>query len=105
MPAPPIPDDEEARLTALRRYDLLDSASEAEYDDLTKIAAQICGTPIALISLIDSERQWFKARIGLEATETPRDQAFCAYAILATATFIVPDAVEDVRFANNALVL
>jgi PAS domain S-box-containing protein len=105
MPAAPLPDNEEARLTALRRYEILDTASEAEYDDLTRIAAQICRTPIALITLIDSERQWFKARIGMEAAETPRNQAFCAYAIHDTATFVVPDAAADQRFADNALVL
>jgi len=105
MPAAPIPKDEDARLAALRRYEILDSGSEAEYDDLTKIAAHICGTPIALITLVDSERQWFKARVGLDAAETPRDQAFCAYAIHDSATFIVPDAVEDQRFSDNALVL
>jgi PAS domain S-box-containing protein len=105
MPAAPIPKNEEARLAALRRYELLDSGSEVEYDDLTKIAAQICGTPIALITLVDSERQWFKARVGLDLAETPRDQAFCAYAIHDAATFVVPDAAEDARFADNALVL
>jgi PAS domain S-box-containing protein len=105
MPAAPLPNNEEARLAALRRYDILDTGSEAEYDDLTRIAAQICRTPIALITLIDSERQWFKARIGLEGAETPRDQAFCAYAIHDAATFVVHDAVADERFADNALVL
>ena len=105
MPAAPIPSNEQARLAALERYDILDSGSEAEYDDLVKIAAQICGTPIALISLIDSERQWFKARLGLEVDETPREHAFCAHAIHDTATLIVPDAVRDECFVDNALVL
>jgi PAS domain S-box-containing protein len=105
MPPAPIPDDETARLAALHRYDILDSGSEAEYDDLTNIAAQICGTPIALITLVDAQRQWFKSRIGLERSETPRDHAFCAYTIHESATLIVGDALEDPRFADNALVL
>src|SRR5947209_12470740 len=105
MPAAPLPDNEQARLAALQRYNILDSGSEAEYDDLIRIAAQICRTPIALITLIDSERQWFKSRLGLELSETPREQAFCAYAIHDTATLVVPDAVRDARFVDNALVL
>jgi PAS domain S-box-containing protein len=105
MPAAPFPANEQARLAALRRYEILDTAPETEYDDLTRIAAQICRTPIALITFVDAERQWFKARIGLEAAETPRDQAFCAHAIHDTGTFVVPDAAQDERFADNALVL
>jgi PAS domain S-box-containing protein len=105
MPAAPIPKNERARLAALQRYDILDSGSETEYDDLTTIAAQICRTPIALITLIDSERQWFKSCVGLALSETPRDQAFCAYAIHESATLVVPDAIRDERFADNALVL
>lgn len=105
MPAASLPGNENARLAALRRYDILDSGSEAEYDDLTKIAAQICRTPIALITLVDAERQWFKARIGMEVPETPRDHAFCAYTIHESATLVVPDASEDGRFADNPLVL
>ncbi|HEY0160130.1 MAG TPA: PAS domain S-box protein [Thermoanaerobaculia bacterium] len=105
MPSAPLPANEQARLATLHRYQILDSEREAEYDDLTRIAAQVCGTPIALISLIDSERQWFKSRIGIDAAETPRDQAFCAYAIHETSTLVVPDAQQDQRFADNALVL
>jgi PAS domain S-box-containing protein len=105
MPGAPLPDNEQTRLAVLHRYDILDSGSEAEYDDLTKIAAQVCQTPIALITLVDSERQWFKSRIGLQVAETPREQAFCAYAIHDTATLIISDAIADERFADNALVL
>jgi two-component system cell cycle sensor histidine kinase/response regulator CckA len=105
MPPAPLPENEHARLAALRRYDILDSGPETAYDDLAKIAAQICGTPIALITLVDAERQWFKARVGMEALETPRDHAFCAYTIHESATLVVPDAARDERFADNPLVL
>lgn len=105
MPGAPLPHNENRRLAALRRYDILDSGPETQFDDLTKIAAQICGTPIALLTLVDSERQWFKSRIGLDVVETPREQAFCAYAVHESRTLIVPDAMHDERFADNALVL
>ena len=101
----PLPAGESQRLAALRQYRLLDTLPEAVYDDLAFIASQICQTPIALVSLIDDQRQWFKARIGLEATETPRDIAFCAHAILdPQAVMQVPDTRLDERFANNPLV-
>lgn len=104
MNIPPISADEPARLAALHRYDVLDTPPEAEYDDLTRLASQICGTPIALISLVDAGRQWFKSRVGIEITETPREVAFCAYTILGTSIFEVPDTLEDARFADHPLV-
>lgn len=100
----PIPDNESARLAALRACEILDTSPEHEFDSLTRLAARICGTPIALVTLLDNERQWFKAKVGLEATQTPRDQAFCAHAILSDQPLIVPDAREDARFADNPLV-
>ena len=101
----PLPENETHRLAILRDYNVLDSMPEQAFDDLTLLAAQICQTPIALISLIDEDRQWFKSRIGLSATETSRDAAFCAHAILNTDKVMeVRDAQLDPRFADNPLV-
>ncbi len=100
----PLATNERERLEALRSFEILDSESEAAFEDLVEVASHVCGTPIALISLVDEERQWFKARVGLEFAETPRDQAFCAHAILDDATMIVPDATRDERFRENPLV-
>ncbi len=102
---PPLrPDDEVRRLAALRRFHLLDTLPEQALDDLTALAAHICGAPISLISLVDEKRQWFKSKIGLAASETPRDVSFCAHALHQAEIFIVPDATTDDRFADNPLV-
>lgn len=100
----PTPPDETERLNLLHALDLLDTPAEPVFDRITRLAAQILNVPIALVSLVDTDRQWFKSRVGLEATETPREVAFCAHAIMQTAPMIVPDAMQDVRFKSNPLV-
>lgn len=99
------PPNESQRLAALHALAVLDTPSDPDFDDLVQLAAQICDTPMALITLVDDKRQWFKARLGVALTQTPREQAFCAHAITQpTKLMLVDDAREDARFADNALV-
>ncbi|MEO6339992.1 MAG: HWE histidine kinase domain-containing protein, partial [Caulobacteraceae bacterium] len=95
---------EEDRLAALDAYGVLDTPPESDFDDIVRIAAQICDVPMAAISLVDSGRQWFKAALGVDAAETPRDIAFCAHAIQQTDVMVVEDAAADARFKANPLV-
>ncbi|MDX2457273.1 MAG: MBL fold metallo-hydrolase [Gammaproteobacteria bacterium] len=99
-----LPENETARLAALDELEILDTAPEERYDRIARIASEAFEVPIALVSLVDRDRQWFKSCIGLDAKETPRDMAFCAHAILKDEVLIVPDAFLDPRFADNPLV-
>jgi len=106
MITPPLPENEQQRLNALRRYRILDTGAEEALDHLTRMAATLCEVPISLVSLVDEERQWFKSRVGLEAEETSREVSFCAHAIAKDnqELFTVPDALKDERFHDNPLV-
>ena len=105
MKKPDIPLDEEARLKALRSLNVLDTPSEDRFDRLTRLAKRMFDVPIALVSLVDENRQWFKSCVGLNVSETPRDISFCGHAILGNEIFIVPDTIKDERFSDNPLVL
>jgi len=105
MKKPDIPQDEGVRLKALRSLDVLDTPSEERFDRLTRLAKRMFDVPIALVSLVDENRQWFKSCIGLDVSETPRDISFCGHAILGNEIFIIPDAIKDERFSDNPLVL
>jgi len=100
----PLLENEEARLAALHQYQILDTEPEAAFDNLARLAAQICDVPIVCVSLLDKSRQWFKSHIGLEVSETPREIAFCTHTILQPEPLVVPDALSDPRFAANPLV-
>ena len=105
MTPAPIPDNDEQRLAELYRYDILDTGDETEFDDLTRLAAQICGVPIALVSLTDKDRQWFKSRVGLDALQIARDISFCGHAVTNAGVFEIQNATHDPRFVDNPLVV
>lgn len=105
MKRPDIPEDEPARLETLRSLSILDTPPEERFDRLTRMAKRLFGVPIALVSLVDENRQWFKSCFGLSVSETSRDISFCGHAILGNDPFIIPDTIMDARFADNPLVL
>ncbi|UKR52253.1 PAS domain S-box protein [Xanthomonas fragariae] len=105
MPPVPIPADDALRVEAVRRLGVLDTEAEAEFDDIAWLAAHITNAPMALVSLLDADRQWFKARCGTDLEGTPRSASFCSYAVMGTELMEVPDAEADPRFVNNPLVI
>ena len=104
MQAPSIPSNELQRLATLHSLNILDTESEERFDRITRMAQRMFGVPIALVSLVDESRQWFKSSVGLDASETPRDISFCGHVILGDEVFYIPNAIEDERFADNPLV-
>jgi GAF domain-containing protein len=100
----PVPKNEVKRIKVLWQYEVLDTVPEEVFDELTSLASHICGAPIALITLVDENRQWFKSKVGVSISETGRDVSLCAHAILQDDLFIIPDATLDDRFKNNPLV-
>jgi PAS domain S-box-containing protein len=102
--AAPRPVHEAERLASLQQYGILDTLPEVAFDELTRLTAQLCAAPIAVISFVDAERQWFKSRVGVEVAETPRDQGLCAWTILQSGLFVIEDAAQDERFRANPLV-
>ncbi len=104
MIEPPIPHDERARIASLHALDVLDTPPEERFDRITRLARRLFEVPIALVSLVDTDRQWFKSNTGLDARETPRSVSFCGHAILGDRILLIPDALQDPRFADNPLV-
>lgn len=105
MTTAPAPITDQARVAALQKYAILDTEPEQAFDDLTLLASYVCKTPIALISLVDEDRQWFKSRVGMSVSQTSRQVAFCSTAIQQSDVLVVPDTLQDERFRNNPLVL
>lgn len=102
--ATPTPNPEAARVAALNRYAILDSEPEQSFDDLVVLAAHICRTPMAMLSLVDDHRQWFKSSVGVQVRETPKEVSICAHTIQQRELFVVPDTLQDARFRENPLV-
>src|ERR1043165_4604108 len=104
MKPAPLPRDEDARLAALCAYQILDTGAENDFDEIVRLAAQVCRVPLAAIGLVDAERTWFKAQVGFDDAETVRDHSFCAHAILGDELFVVEDAAADEHFCDTPLV-
>ena len=104
MQSPNIPENEIERVAALHELHILDTTPEERFDRLTRLAKRLFDVPIALVSLVDTNRQWFKSCVGTDASETSRDISFCGHTMLGTEVFVIPDALEDERFADNPLV-